>query len=270
MADSNDWDEAFREVIVAARARAGAPPTDEELLAHSRGELPEAASARVREHLVLHPELIRPLLEPIPELYRGELGDPDYLSDEQMEEDWARLAASLPAPVRTAAVASVGGTVVPFRRTLPLWRSSALAAALIACVLGGLYLRTLGELRRQEAPRLPERRVLMPDGERGSRGAQPPIPVPLPSGAPELLLVPSLFDVPRYPSYRVDIVDLQDPQHEKVVWSRTDAPRTDEDTFEVLVPRTFLSPGEYRVDVYGLAGRRWEPLASYTVEIAPE
>jgi len=161
--------------------------------------------------------------------------------------------------------------VVPFRRRLQAWRFSALAAALIACILGGLYLRTLGELRWQEAPRFaPERRLLLPNGERGSRGEQLPIAVPLPSGTRDFLLIPTLADVPRYPHYRVDIVDLQDPQHEKVVWSRPDAPRTREDTFEILVPRSFLSPGEYRVDVYGLAGRRREPLASYTVEIAPE
>ena len=269
MADSNDWDEAFREVIVAARSGAGAPPSDDELLAYSHGELPEAAAARVREYLVLHPELVRPLVEPIPELYRGEPGDPDYLSDDQMEEDWARLEASLPTPVRDAAAAPGGGTVVPFRRRLQVWRSSALAAALLACILGGLYLRTLGELRRQETPRLPERRLLLPDRERGSRGEQPPIAVPLPSGVPELLLMPSLADVPRYPRYRVDIVDLQDPQ-EKVVWSESNAPRTREDTFEILVPRPFLAPGEYRIDVYGLSGRRWELLSSYTVEIAPE
>jgi hypothetical protein len=269
MADRNDWDEAFREVIVAARAKAGAPPTDEELLAYSRGELPEAAAARTREHLALHPELIRPLLETIPDLYRGELGDPDYLSDDQMEEDWARLEASLPTPVGTAAAVPAGGTVLPFRRALQAWRFSALAAALIACILGGLYLHTLGEFRQQKTPRLPERRILLPDGERGSRGSQPPIAVPLPSGAPEFLLLPSLADAPRYPRYRVDIVDLQD-QPGKVIWSRNNAPRTREDTFEILVPRAFLGPGEYRIDVYGISGSRRELLSSYTVEIAPE
>jgi hypothetical protein len=288
------WEEASRELLAAGRERwrerFGAPPEDEELLAYAAGELPAEAAARVREYVALHPELVPVLAGPVPDPDPAMPGDPAYLSDEELEQDWqalearlgklapvlphARAAAARPEPpaVSTPAAASPGA-VVQLRRAVQGWRLSTLAAGLLAAVLGGLYFDSAREVRQlaEEArqPRVgPEHRLLLPDGRRGAGGEQPAIPVPLPPDARDLLLMPTLINHPAYPSYRLEVVALPEDGPEKPIWSLPGLVRRRDDSFEILVPRDALDPGRYRLELYG-EGRQ-EPLATYTVQVLSE
>lgn len=61
MITKNDWTEALDAWIVAERERLGGPPTPEEVVAYTCGELAGAEAARVKALLVYYPELT-PLL----------------------------------------------------------------------------------------------------------------------------------------------------------------------------------------------------------------
>jgi hypothetical protein len=269
MIKKSEWQAAFGELIAARRRELGDPPSEEELLAYSRGELSEPEAARVRELLVCYPELI-PVLEPLPSPAAGQPGDADGLSQEELAQDWASLQARLGAQQagrdaaregeleRSAAGWRVAG---PALRRLRRWQLSAAAAALLAVVFAGLLVRTQRDLRE---PRYDvEHRLLLPDGERG--GTQQPIP--LPSEAEYFLLIPALVNAPQSPGYRLDIVDLNG-QGERVMWSASGLRRRSDDTFELWMPRSFLKPGKYRLVLYGLDGRPVE-LARYTVRLSP-
>lgn len=66
MITKNDWDAAAEEFMLAERERLGGPPTPEEVIAYSRGELSEADATRVRALLVYYPDLADILDEPAP------------------------------------------------------------------------------------------------------------------------------------------------------------------------------------------------------------
>ncbi|HEX8253628.1 MAG TPA: hypothetical protein VF846_10790 [Thermoanaerobaculia bacterium] len=57
MITKNDWDAALDAWIIAERERLGGPPTPDEVVAYTRGELMPAEAARVRALLVYYPEL---------------------------------------------------------------------------------------------------------------------------------------------------------------------------------------------------------------------
>src|SRR5260370_31105605 len=99
--EKSDWQAASRELMAEARARLGPPPTAEEMLAYTRGELSEKEEARVRELLVCYPELARSLPEPFPS--EGALpGDSDFLTDAEVANHWA----SVQRPTHTANAAA--------------------------------------------------------------------------------------------------------------------------------------------------------------------
>src|SRR6476659_9263771 len=59
MANKSDWQKAGRRLTAELRQKLGDPPTAEELLAYSRGELSESEEDRIRDLLVAYPELAR-------------------------------------------------------------------------------------------------------------------------------------------------------------------------------------------------------------------
>lgn len=80
-------EEAYADLIRRGRERVGGPPTPEEVVAYSRGELPEAEAARFQERLAYYPDIARILSEEEPPP-----GDEERLiTPEQMAEDWASI-----------------------------------------------------------------------------------------------------------------------------------------------------------------------------------
>src|SRR5215212_5892851 len=90
MISRSDWKAVHEDMIAEDRRTLGAPPTAEELLAYTRGELAPDEAERIRELLVAYPELAQALTEPFPE-EDAKRGDADFLSDEQVAKNWASL-----------------------------------------------------------------------------------------------------------------------------------------------------------------------------------
>ncbi|HEX5757835.1 MAG TPA: hypothetical protein VF121_01440 [Thermoanaerobaculia bacterium] len=251
MIRKSDWAAVYRELLADGRQRLGEAPTAEELVAYAHGELPPAGAGRVQEYLALHPELARALAEPVSESDRAEPGAPGFLSAEEIASDWTALQARL-EPARP--------------RRDRLWRPLALAASLLAVVSGGLYVQSQREVRELREPRAnPEQRLLLPDGGRGAAGPD----ILLPPAADHFLLTPVLVGHPDFADYRLKIIDVSG-REPRVIWDRTGLRRLSNDTFELWVPRAFLSSEEYRLELYGIDESRKETLlAKYTLRLPP-
>src|SRR5204863_147400 len=114
-----DWQAVGRQLREEDRRGAGEPPTADEVLAYTRGELPPEEEASVRERLLCHPDLVRTLTEPFP-AEGAKRGDPDYLTDAEYEFHWAAMQKKMQKPVQP--VSQPG-------RVLHFWRFAAAVAA---------------------------------------------------------------------------------------------------------------------------------------------
>ncbi len=203
------------------RRKLGEPPTFDEMLAYTRGELSGAEEQRVRELMVCYPELARTVTEPF-------------------------------EPEET--------TLAPVVRFRHVW--TAIAAA-IALVFAGLYWQAEAKARRMShelsVPHvMASEQLLLPDGNRGGEHA-----TILSVAGDSYLLVATIINAARFPQYRLDIVDA----NVKTLWTQTGLQPRDNDTFAILVPRSFLTPGEYQVVLSGVNGTRSEQIATYTVRV---
>src|SRR3954468_21764565 len=134
-------------VMAENRASIGEPPTAEEVLAYTRGELTPEEEARIRERLIAYPELVRTLTTPFPE--GAEPGHPDYLSDHEFARHWKAL--------QKRRQRSNG--------RLQFWRAFSVIAATVAVVLGTMLWRAKTELKKPQA--VWEQQELYPEGHRG-------------------------------------------------------------------------------------------------------
>lgn len=222
---------------------ANAPPTAEEMLAYSRGELSPDEEARVQQRLVDHPDLVRTMTEPFP-TEGAEPGDPDYLSDEDFAVHWAAMQKRM----QREPPAEHG-------RVLQFWRYSAAVAATVAAVLGAMLWQLNARLAQ---PRVVwEQQILFPDGRRGP-GTDA---VTLTAKGESVLLILPLIGQRDYDRYRIEVVDAAS---DRAIWSSS-AERPEDDAFAILVPRRFLKPGAYRVAIYGVSGASEERLATYSL-----
>jgi len=220
------------------RDRLGPPPTDEELFAFMRGELSPADEARVRELLIAYPELARAMAEPFP----GE--DEAELSEIEMAVHWNALQKR------------IHGDATQRRTRAWQWTSAALAAALVVAFVGLVRFR-----QESLAPRVAsDAQLLLPDGQ---RGAGDPFP-PLTAQGDSFVLMASLINPPPFPAYQLEIVDAG---ASNIVWTSAALQRPANDTFQIVVPRSFLAAGKYRIIVYGVNGARQERLASYSLRV---
>jgi hypothetical protein len=223
------------------RLSIGEPPTADEVLSYTRGELPPDAEVRIRERLIAYPELLRTLTAPFPE--GAEPDHPDYLSDHEFARHWKALQKRRQLPE--------GG--------LQFWRAFSAIAATLAVVFGGLLWRAQTELKKPQA--VWEQQELYPDGQRGLGGQ----PNTLTAKGESYLLVPPLPADLAVDKVRAEIVDVANPS--RTVWSSKALPRTPDGSLVIVVPREFLKAGTYRLVVYGITGARQEPLSSFTLRV---
>lgn len=238
MSDKADWQAAHDQMVEEERRRLGEPPTAEEVLAYTRGELAPDDEARVRALLVCYPELARTLTQPFSN------GDSAPLSDAEVSRHWAAFRKRV--------------DLAPPGRVLHFWRASAALAAALALLFGALLWR---EQQRSAEPRAWEGHLLLPDGQ---RGGEPPAAA-LPADEDVVVFLP-LIDPRQFADYRLEIVDLSAGAPRRV-WSRTGVRRGENDTFVVHLPRAFAAPGRYQFVIYGIEGAREERLSSYSVRV---
>jgi len=232
-------------LLAEQRERLGPPPTDDELFRYIDGTLSPADEARVRELLVVYPELAAAVGAPFP-TDDAQPGDPDYLTAADVSQRWNEFRRrNAPDDVH----------VLPWRRV-----SFALAAALVIA-LGGVLWQSVRLAEERRAPRLAsDEQLLLPDGQRGPASAG----ATLTARGDRFLLVAPLINPPDFPGYRIDIVNVANA---RPLWSSPVVGRPSNDTFAIEVPREFFEPGDYRVMTYGVSGSRQEHLMSYSLHV---
>jgi hypothetical protein len=242
MTKKSEFSAANRDLMAEKRASLGEPPTAEEVLAYTRGELAPDDEARIRERLIAYPDLARTLTAPFPQ--GAEPDHPDYLSEHEFARHWKALQKRRQRPN--------GG--------LQFWRSFSVVAATVAVALGAMLWRAETELKKPQA--VWEQLELYPDGRRGLEGG----PQTLSASGDSYLLMPLLMGSDSAAEkLRAEIVDTATPS--RTIWSGKPVPRTPNGSFVILVPRDSLKPGTYRLMVYGINGERQEPLSSFSLRV---
>lgn len=220
------------------------PPTSDEMLAYMNGQLSAEEEEHFRDRLIPFPELVRTLAAPFP-AEGAERGDVDYLSDAEFTRHWAAMQKRMPR-----------GNVVQF------WPSVAAIAATLALVFGALYWQAYN---KQGQPRVltVDGQTLFPDGNQ--RGSASDAATVTPHGD-WYALVPVLMDERLFDNYRVELFDAGvDPQ--RSLWSMSGLRRSENATLIVAIPRSFLSPGVYRLAIYGSKGALEEHVNDYTFRV---
>ena len=261
MTNKSDWQEAERRLSADEREKLGEPPTAEEMLAYSRGELSESEEERIHDFLVAYPELARAYSAPFPEAPRE--GDEDAVPDEELHAGWSALLRRLGRNRGTSdpRAEAQRGRVVVFRHYVP----TAVAAAL-AVVFFALYVQAESRARYHErAGRLPRvlaaPQELEPDGNRGPDGA----PTMLRKDAELYLLEPKLVHQVRHPRYRMELADARGA----VLWANSSAMPDADDNFLLTIPHDFLTAGQtYRIRIFGVDGETQSEVGTYDV-LAP-
>jgi hypothetical protein len=226
------------QMLAERRRRLGPPPTNEELFAFMRGELSSEDEARVRELLIAYPELARAMAEPFPEE-----GD---LSEIELAAHWKSLQQRIHGD--------------PAERRVRFWRrtSAALAAAMILAFAGIVWQR-----QASLAPRVTsDMHLLLPDGQRGSDDAATLIS----ADGESFLLVVSMINPQVFEQYRLELVTAGPAP--RTLWSSEPMRRPGNDTFRIVMPGGFLTPGRYQVVVWGVNGERQERLSTYSLRVA--
>jgi hypothetical protein len=250
MTSKSDWQDANRELIAEQRRQLGDPPTADELLAYSRGELSESEEEEVRDRLVAYPELARMYAAPFPE-------EGDVVSENQQHDDWNALQRRLGHPALNAQ----RGRVLFFR-----YAPVSVAAAL-ALLFFGLFVQAERNARYHAAqstsPRiLADPQELDPDGDRSAN-----TPTMLRKDGEVYLLKPRLINQVRYPHYAIELRDASDAR----LWQNNSAQPDEYDSFQIVVPHAFLLPGEkYKLKVFGMDGNVKKELGSYDLAVPAE
>lgn len=233
MISKSDWQVVQDEMIEADRQQLGEPPTAEEMLAYTRGELSPREEDRVRALLVAYPELVHTLTAPFP------TEDDGSLSSEEVSRRWKSFQEPR------------GGKVLQF------WRASTALAAGVALVFGGLLWREMSRGPRM----LPEAQQLYADGQRGP-GTEA---VTLTGSEDVFVLVVPLYNPARFEQFRLEIVGTESGA--RPLWRGEVQPRPADDAFRLEVPRSSLDAGKYRVALYGVEGAREQLLDTYTIRV---
>ena len=258
MISKSEWNSVNGEPAGRDRRDAGEPPTFEEVLAYSRGELSPQEEERIRELLVSYPELARTMFASVPD-DEAKPGEPGYVSDVEL----ARRRAVLQQRLQIERPALLPARSQSGRRATRYWAPMALAATLV--IVSGLYIQSAMEVRnlsaQLNAPRVAaDERLILPDARRG--GIAEGILLD-PDASSFTLVIPA--DDSMYRDYRLEIIDYETQRR---VWkSETLNRKEDNGTFSIFFRREFLQPGDYQVVVYGVANEREEKLDTHTFSI---
>ena len=252
MNTKSDWQTVNRELMEERRRELGPPPSVEELLAYTRGELSQEEEERVRELLVCYPELARGLTEPFPE-EDAQPGEPGYVSDEEMARRWTALQSRVAERRR-------GGRLFHFSRL------SAAIAATVVVLFGAALWRAQTHADRprivgaqEELALTPQ--LLEPEGRRGIGSTAETVES---VGKPVLLQVP-LIDQYEIDRYRIRIVDSARP--ELHLWQSDPVQIGAGNAFRILIPGDYLQPGRYHILVYDADGENAPPLRRYAIRV---
>jgi hypothetical protein len=257
MVEHKEWETAYRETIEHGRAHIGEPPTPEELVAWSRGELPESEEERMRERLAWYPDLAAALAED-DEAVEDESS---ILTREQVATDWELIQQRMTSPV-SPHLAAQASAPRPAR-----WnRWTTVVPVLTTLVFAGLFAQsrfTIDALRDElEKPKESVERIeLHSTVPRGPVSARP---ITLQPSTKHLVLVLNVEEDLRANAFRVEMRDLE-AEPPSTVW-RSSITRGSDGTFSIEIPRAFLTSRTYQIDLF--TNTRDEPIAIYPIWIS--
>ncbi len=241
---------SVRELAGALEGGLAHHPAPGELLDFLAGDLPEAEQERIEEHLALCRACARTALELASgseeELASGEA----RLTKEEVAAEWERFRAALP-PARPA-----------WRRAAPGGGGWALAASLLLAVIG-LAVWNVRLSRELRAPRAEVAVVDLVPLEAVERREETET-VAIPGWADRVVLLLNFAEPTASTLFQIEIL----AEDGRPVWSSRGIRRSEEGTFSVEMPRSFLPAGVYRIRLSGI-GETPEPVADYAVRIVP-
>jgi len=254
MITKSDWKAVHEQMLADERRKLGDPPTFDEVLAYTRGELPAEEEERVRALLVAYPELALAVTEPFPD---EDPADRELVSDEELASRWKALQER----VGSAPAQEEGGRVLTFSGG---W----LAAAAATLVFGGLFVnehRNVRELRaRADAPRIVNVQTLRSSAVRG--GGSTRLTLQEQRGG-FVFAIPKAGLPPKAMEHRNFTIKLRD-QSGKWLWE-SEILAAPETTFHIGIGSEYLPAGQYEIVLYGRDGQRQEWLSSYVVNVEP-
>ena len=239
MSDEASWDDDVRRLARAVEANLPAHPDAETLVAHQRGELPQAEADALEEHLAWCRDCAS-LYRDVPWFFEGEA---EPVDPAERAADWSALEARLEEEAPPAEARSVR------RRTTGLRLMSGLAAALAVVLGGAVYwmVQANGRVDELQRPRgnVPIR-DLAPEGAQRTPEQGPPT-VSLERGAQLVLDTSSDLGTG---SYQAQI----EKQDGRVLWTIEGLRPSDYGTLTIGLPPASLPPGLYRIVVQGEGG----------------
>jgi hypothetical protein len=254
-------------------------PAAEKLVAYQERRLAPGERDEIQGHLAVCWECTQELLELARLDEAFEEDDPEAAEDENVsalaetEASWQALRARLPAsPVQ----GRVLGAPSRFRRwTTAPWTAPALAAALIACLIGFPLWMSLHRAPVAASP-VKVNKPGTAEILRGADDARVLVSLSLGEAAVLSLPVPAR---PAFPAYRIDILSPRGQLRLAVkpaivpMAARQGVQRSSEGEepgrfVSFGLPRKALAPGLYRLRVVGLAsGREGETLAEHRIRV---
>jgi hypothetical protein len=239
-----EWQSVSHDLMAERRADAGDPPTADQILAYTRGELSGEDEERVRELLVCYPELARTLTEPVPDPRPGE---PGYRSENELAQRWMALQQR----IGMSSAREQG-------RALQIWRGLAAVAATVAIVSSAM----LWDARNRLAePHLITDVVDVQSAVSRGTGSTAVIS---PAGGEAVLLALHLTDT-RFSSYRLEISDAA-AIPPRSLWRTALVEVPESGILSIVVPHAFLPNGRYQIDVYGLSADGEQHVEMYAVQ----
>lgn len=246
MTNKSEGQDVNRRLAAEQREKLGDPPSAEEMLAYSRGEMSAEEEERIRDLLVAYPELARMYSAPFPE--EPEAG----ISNEAIDQGWKDVQRRL------------GVTVMPARARMRNYIPTTVAAAL-ALVFFGLFVqaesRARDTARGCDLPRvLGAPQELESDGTRGVGS-----PTTLRKDGDAYLLKPHLLNQVHYPHYSIELHDKNG-----AVWTTPSAQPDEKGAFQIVIPHSFLRPGAYQLHIFGVDGEVRRDVGAYDAEVPAE
>jgi hypothetical protein len=262
-----DLGRSLKAIMATKRKDVGGPPSPEELLAYRDGRLDAAERQRIEERVALYPDAARALadlaafpdVEPAP-------GTPE-LSDEEIGARWQELRSKLPErppapPARATPVVEAG---LRWGRRRSSFDPRLAAAALVILAVGGIAGFLGGRASRLSPASAINVKIaeLAPEGESGSRAA--PVPLEMPEGSEELVLVLGPPTQKDFPAYEAEIVDSRGAR----IWTRGGLHPTPLGTFQVSFHQGALEAGSLHLRLFGREGGTRTLIATYELRVAP-
>lgn len=261
-----------RGIQEARRAARPGHPSPEDLLGYHAGELQPEVMEEVREHLSSCPDCMRAVLD----MARFPAIEPIDGASRVTEDDLPRRWEKVRGRLRQEEEAPRGDRPSVARPDFG-WRGLAgstrflrSAAAALLLVSAGLSVALLEQRRPQNAdPRLNlVIAELVPIEEAGQRTGEIRV-VRVPEGSGGAVLTLALLEATTHAQYEVRFEKVSDAGRE-VVWETAGLERTSEGIVVLELPRRFLPPGRYQIELSGLEGDHRETVASYRVELQYE